>query len=521
MPPGQPTKKRALVFLFLFAALYVLLFCRYSFPSTDHSTQLTAVYHFFDNQLYQKDFSMQLINPVSVKTLPHLVLFLISRASFLPVSLVYFSAFVVVTYLVFLLCYLVAFKLSGDEVTSSLACLLLAVFARNYTLASSGFIIVASALVPYYIALPIHFLCFYLFLRKRYLLAVVASGACFYIHLQISIFTLISVLACVAFIEKNIRQVLRYFILFLVLISPNLVALASKFGVSAPVGPEYSIYELSKLRVFHHIFSNYVRLSLFAWIIASTAIMLHSAKFRFKKETGFWIGSLMAIYIAGIVFVRLLPVDFVMLMYCLRVDVFLRIFFFVLLSIVCCDFARLALKRRSFRVLGWPWSVFLAAQLVFLTVAYVRDPLDLKVLDSIDNSRSPQAAFYDYVKENTPKSTLFIISPYTIGFRLYSQRSVVVDHKTNPIGWGGLLQDEWVERMLDVCNVKKSRHAGFGGMSRCGKGFASLTRRDFSRLCGKYEADYIVSASHDARSLGEDIFVCKKSGLSLFRCPEE
>ena len=517
----RPIGRRACAALFLFAVFYVLFVSGYKFSTLDQSTQLTSVLHFFDNELYQKDFGMQFINPVSVKMLPHLALFLVSRALFLPVSLVYFIAYVVTTFLVFYLAYGITRALKGGGASGALVCVLLALFGKNRILESSSFNVMTSSLIPYFISVPFHLACFYLVLKKRYLASVVVSGALFYIHGQISLYTIVPVLSVVLFAERRPGKAAGYGLIYAALVFPMLVPLLPMFRSLVHAVPKYSIYELTLFRVPHHFFPDLLHSVVFFWIIVSIFLMLGFSGPACRRETAFWVYPLMAVYICGVVFVRFIPVDFVMLMYCLRVDVFLTIFFLILFSITLCDLLRRVIGKR------WPQgqdrlrSAFMGVQVFFLIAAFVASPAPFHRLRGIAPSHNPLSGLYDYIRDNTPKRSLFITPPYVPGFRFYAERSIVVDMKSNPIGWGGAVQDEWMGRLRDVCHVTSFQKNIFSMKPECTEGYASLTREDFSGLCRKYQADYFVVPSSGENGPGGDAPVHEDAGMSLFRCPEE
>ncbi len=365
-------------------------------------------------------------------------------------------------------------------------------------------------------AVPLHLLCFYLVLKERYLTSVFICGLLFYIHGQISLFTILPILTVIYFSRKRLAPLMKYLLFYILLTLPVGVALFLNFNPLGQSLPKYSIKELSMSRVPFHIFPDPKLITIFTSMMFSLILMLHMNKSKFKRELTQWNFSLMAIYFVGIIFTRFLPVDFIMLMYCLRVDVFLRIFFLIAYSIAFFAILKSIISEKSLREY---YCFFLLIQVFFLVIIFFLSPLKLQRA----KIRPPADDFTDicnYIKSSLPKNSLFITPPHIFGFRLYAQRSAVVDLKAHPIGRGNELQDEWMERLLSVCNVKAFEKRGFATCKECAYGFNSLTRNDFSSLCKKYKADYFVACRNGESALWEGS-IYRNSGFALFACPQE
>ena len=517
---SKTAHKNYFIILLLITILYTLFLSKYSFYAVDHETQLPSILHFFDNQLFQKDFEMQFINPVSVKMLPHLFLFVIAKISHLSVSPIYFIAYIVIIYSTLLLTYKISYILTKQRSSSLIVCIMLLLYERNSFLDSSSFNIMHFQVVPYFVAVPLHLLCFYLVLQKLYLPSVFICSLLFYIHGQISMFTIIPILTTIGFSSKKLTSVVKYLLLFSILVSPMLISLTCKFNPIAETLPKHSILELTMFRVPHHIFSRPWKLEVFMLIIFSIFIMLKFNKNRFKKEVSYWIYALIAIYISGIIFVRFIPVDFIMLLYCLRVDVFLRIFFFILLSFSLSDVVNSILQKNIFRKYSRLYLLFMVIQILLLIMIFIFSPPKFRLLKRIGYPYTPLTNLTDYIKNNTPKNSLFITYPFESSFRLYAQRSTVVNFKTNPIGWGSSLQDKWMERLHDLCNVKQFQARGLSVEKECFAGYKALSLEDFITLCDKYGADYFLTFLGQENINCKNLLVYRNSSGCLCRCPK-
>lgn len=98
-----------------------------------------------------------------------------------------------------------------------------------------------------------------------------------------------------------------------------------------------------------------------------------------------------------------------------------------------------------------------------------------------------------WMRQNTPKDARFLTAPGIETLRYHSQRSIVVDWKSNPIVPGEVL--EWIRRLEDVCG-RPIRGAGDLG------GYDSMDRARLERLKAKYQLDFVVVNRGRERALG-------------------
>jgi hypothetical protein len=238
-------------------------------------------------------------------------------------------------------------------------------------------------------------------------------------------------------------------------------------------------------------------------------------KNKIKKEFVYWNCSLIAIYLSGIIFTRFIPLNFVMLIYLLRVDVFIRIFFLILISITFTGMLLPKIDKKKLQKKHLRYLIFAFFLISLLLLFLIKSPqLEMR----------PHYNYHEdiavYAKNNTQKYSLFITPPNLERFRLYSQRSIVADFKTNPIGRGSEIQDEWIRRLLDLCNTKELSGWGDEFLSECKEGYKSLTIKKFSSLCKEYNADYFVAYYDKNMSLRKDILIYGNPQFLLFSCPE-
>ncbi len=507
--------KYGFIILIALTVIFIFSFSEYYFYSSDQTTQITAVLHFFDNELYKKDFEMQMINPPLVKMIPHLLLFAISKVALIPVEIIYFLAFVITTFFVLYLTYLISCKLIAKMHIGLLACLLL-LLGRGECLLSN-FMVITRSVLPFFLAVPFNLLALYLVLKKRYLCSVFICGILFYLHGQISFFTFLAALSVIVFYKKDFKLLKKAILLYTLILLPALLSLLLAFAPFTQPIPEYSIKELSLFRVPLQVFPSNNIIFLYGGLMFFIAALLKFNKLR--KEFCYWNYTLLAITAFGIIFTRFIPIEFVMLLYPFRVDVFLVISFAILASITLfnlIEVIRLAINKKSIERRDLTkLLIFFLAMFFALNLIYVSDFRPPRI-------EPPEDVFTDianYARLHTPKYSLFLTPPHLQGFRLYSQRSNVVEAKANAIGRGSKIQDEWFNRLLTLCNVTEFDQPWWNLRRECR--YESLTREEYLSLCKTYDADYFVTRNNSRTKQWSDLLVYNNSEFALFKCSKQ
>ncbi len=88
------------------------------------------------------------------------------------------------------------------------------------------------------------------------------------------------------------------------------------------------------------------------------------------------------------------------------------------------------------------------------------------VLISLDNF-SDWFSLQEWVKLNTPIASTFLIPPNLLGFRNFSERSIVVDVKDGGLAfYSPGYAREWQQRINDVANYDQLNQEGFVNLSK-------------------------------------------------------
>jgi uncharacterized protein DUF6798 len=111
----------------------------------------------------------------------------------------------------------------------------------------------------------------------------------------------------------------------------------------------------------------------------------------------------------------------------------------------------------------------------------------------INGMNKDEAELYAWM-QTTPKESRFLTPPDVERMRYHSQRSIVVDWKSNPLVPGEVL--EWYKRMQDVTGRR-----GFNGM-RDLDGYNSMDRARLDMLRARYGLDFVVVRRNREAALG-------------------
>ena len=97
-----------------------------------------------------------------------------------------------------------------------------------------------------------------------------------------------------------------------------------------------------------------------------------------------------------------------------------------------------------------------------------------------------------WAKESCSQETVFITPPYLMGFRIHSQRGVVVENKDGGVGVFDIkFAFKWWQRMNDL-GYKNLAITTLDFGPECKRNYNNLDEKELIRLGNKYGADYVV-----------------------------
>jgi len=154
-------------------------------------------------------------------------------------------------------------------------------------------------------------------------------------------------------------------------------------------------------------------------------------------------------------------------------------------------------------------QTLVGAVLIILATAASVDTRNFNLLIGPDARQT--AAVYRWAAA-TPPSTLFLIPPEMGDFRLLTERSVVVDYKSIPLGTQALLA--WY-RLLETV----SGQPGFRSAAAARDGYAAMDAARLADLARLYRCDYaVLPNTAETRAMAGEVAFSDPRFLAL-RCP--
>ena len=98
---------------------------------------------------------------------------------------------------------------------------------------------------------------------------------------------------------------------------------------------------------------------------------------------------------------------------------------------------------------------------------------------------------FNYIKENTPKDSIFLIPPNYYDFRLIAQRAVVVD--IFGLMYYDLYAQEYYERMMIATNNRLSGNYEFDSYKETEEGYYSLKELQIINISRRYNVSFVLS----------------------------
>jgi len=181
------------------------------------------------------------------------------------------------------------------------------------------------------------------------------------------------------------------------------------------------------------------------------------------------------ILMGALIFLNLLVLSFFFMPYLFNkiIDKMpLGILFFGSLLIICS-------KTKYIRIIS---AVLLMS---FLIVFFFYNPIIPRYRDAEKVSE-----MFSFIKENTPKDSIFLTSPTMATFRSGAERATVVSFQAFTFGEQGMV--EWYDRILDVTKSQDKAYQKGVSFNDIKDNYKTLGKEDILRLKKKYALDYAV-----------------------------
>ncbi len=487
----------------------------YRFGTGDHVSQLPTVLHFFNPQLYQTDFKLQMIMPWYVKSGLFIFLAWLSRLVHIPLEYVFFGVYC------FVLCF---FLLEVDELLSllgvknqgrRLALLLLLPFSYLYP-SISHFHIVTLRLVPYFFVLPFCLKAISLLIREHLIQASLITALVFYVHQQIGLI-LFGLLFFVIFVDllrhkRGIQSLLSLTSPFLVLFGIHFLAM-QWFG-SFRGYPWFDhhwgqeLLEMVRFRVPHHLLISYSGwMELAGFFLAVVLAFLLGARFKPDNKAA-CVMSVMAVAVVlmcviGAIFTEAYPLPIAFSLYLFRSDVILRIIGFLSAVVLLERIAGSSYLAKLYKPLFLAGIVCAVAVFIFKGNIQIFTP------------KTEIVKISSCIKEKTPLKAFLLASPAIKGLRLYSERSVFVSWKSHGLFFPPDVAREWFHRMRLLCSMEREIPCeGTPCKKLCGKSYQKLSDERLLSIASEYGTDYLLVGTDRMFDLER---VCTSDHYVLYR----
>jgi hypothetical protein len=243
-------------------------------------------------------------------------------------------------------------------------------------------------------------------------------------------------------------------------------------------------------------------------ILVTVYILTESKKLRFL--TGFTIGTFI-LFLIGLMFYYFNYTS-LLRFYWFRVpDSLILLMINIVIAIIISDILRLThnyeykniLKeikiRNKIRILS-AVIIIISVTIYFQSIIRLTNKIDNI---SINKSVEKQINYRNYtkimpvltwIKENTDKSSIFLVHPGLNGFSAYSERSMFVSFKKIPINSEEIL--EWFVRIKLCNNLKAFKHNRFKALNELGGNFNTLDEKIIRFISSKYNISYFLTASN-------------------------
>lgn len=483
-----------------FGILTTLL--NYTFGNNDHLEQLPIIYKTLDETYLVNDFFVNSNAGFSPRYYYALLISFIS--SVIPIPWLFFTGTLLSNLSVSILTYLSGKELFKDDIAGILAAALI-MLVPTISLGSDQ-VLYASMFTPTTLVLPLILVSFYLFLRKKIVLSLIATGIVSIFHILVGLeygILFLSIFIIIQYLQnRSLLKALKtsgLFLIILIFLLPNLIPYFQNKDV---IENSLFIEILANFRHPHHyVLSEILTLKEIGKVFLVMIVFgLTIGDFRKKTQSLYHYKAIQLLMIllglavfVNWIFVELIPLRSVTTLQLLRI---LNIGKLIFILMIANHFAE-SLKRGTLNpktilisallallifASDLSWIKVLVLGIVFYLILFLLFKEKKKLLisssiviiglvltinytDSFPLKRyqksylsskhltENQQSLSDFIESNTSKESLFL-TPHLFGFvRTESKRAIVVDFKAFPFQDKVML--EWYHRIENCYGLDK------------------------------------------------------------------
>ncbi len=345
-------------------------------------------------------------------------------------------------------------------------------------------------------------------LQRRYKLTALLAGLVTLAHVQIGIiFVIVLTPFYVAKIKHfRAKQILYMALLFLI---PASFSLWNLFRMTQQglIASTFSLYYIN-FRLPHHF--ELWSMAAASWVTAH--LVLQAGVYEWLRRTGRsesrMIGTLLVISLILAILAAAHLLDYYWLknitllqFQFLRLSPFITVFGVLSLLVALQVWAEAGVRRKgraSLAVLSTPallvvaalWSPALLVQEAHL------ERHRLVQVNIYEDEHSPWVEICRWIGAHAPSDSVYITPPGNEGFTYLSNRSTIVEFKTDPDGAEYLA--EWLVRLRDLAGGSLPNGRGFENLKLLNDAFAALPPASLIEIGAKYHARYAVLPASSA-----------------------
>jgi len=445
-----------LAFSVLMSVVYVYIF-GYQFNTGDLAEHLPQIYQHFDRELFPKDFF--LINYQSTFTVRHYwVLFVNTLSYVLPIDWVCFLLHVVCITLTMLAWMYISMHFSKSQLAPFLTVLIVFFLGKNITIGGNQLLGVA-----FVGSIPAEMLAswaIYFFLKSNYAISAVLCGISVLFQALVGLHIAI-ILGAILLINKEVRQPLWMFgFFFLVCASPMLGPLIYKYFWVKDLYDTKLYYKiLYEYRAFLHYlpslfpFADYIMFVIFI----SVSMFIY---YKYSNQNWFVIKFMLVGIILMLIYTLL--IEWIGVLAIGKLQIFkITVWLNALCGLMLADiFSKQLLSKFQFNI---PSKMYLyAVALVFLLAItnskYIPELIPKRSYIIGNYEKTSLQVVHEWVKNNTPKSVVFLVPPNNESFSCEAQRSTPVNYKA--VVHEPFYMIEWLNRMENYYQVNPDELKG-------------------------------------------------------------
>ena len=489
--------------------LYIFRF-GYAYGYSDQDEFLPYLMHTLDPSLFTTDWFVQTqLKAFSVRA--YFVYLLLAPSALFSIPIAVAIFYLACWFGTAIGLYKLALHISNNRLASTLSVAVLLVFTPFWTLGGND--LIHSMLVPSMLGWSLGIWSVFFFLKSRILLsaAMLGMATLFQALVGLQLGLILGLVMIIEFIlrcNRPIKDIFRFGVMYLLCASPALIPLFyQQFTTTPPpinaqiVQTPSLFYIMAELRNPHHyLFHSFstLRVVQFGLIFIVGIAGIYTSNRYIKGFPTLLITSILGI-ITSLCVVAYLGTEVyhnvtVAKLQLFKMTVLAKVF---LVIAICTALALLPshnVQSRVEQLLFDRPHKFIAAFIIgyAMLIVVLHNRFESKVYP-FSNSFNNATSVYEWITDNTPKTAIFAVPPSWSGFRISTQRGIVINHKAFP--YKDKDNRTWFTRLHSLAPFDSTSRKDHRLLAQLDSAYESLSIHQVTQNIEKYEIDYIVRSS--------------------------